>query len=362
MILNTIFLSSQQKSDTAFRNIEFADSFSELKFETNQDTLLATQMMQKYRESLAASSLISYETRIISTFFLFAMMLVSITIFIFIFYKITKPMKELQTATSKIREGNFSFQIKENGFKEIRGLQQSFNSMSADLKSIQAKLLMAEKELIWKELSRILAHEIKNPLTPIRLSIQRLEEHCKKNPEKFITIFPNSAKIINHEIDNLQNLAQSFSSFARNINPDFTQFNPVQLIKKLYAPYKHNYKITFNCNENIIIEFDQTHFYQIITNLLQNAFDASTSEDEIIIECKKNDDNAIITIKDNGIGISIEDQKKIFQPYFTKKKKGTGLGLALVKKLIEVNEAEIAVFSNINEGTEFRITIKYLTY
>jgi len=229
--------------------------------------------------------------------------------------------------------------------------------MSSELKSIQSRLLMAEKEMIWKELSRILAHEIKNPLTPIRLSIQRLEEHCESNPEKFISIFPNAARIINQEIDNLQNLAQSFSSFAKNINPEFRRLNVRTEIAKLVEPYQHKYKINLKCGETAEIEFDQTHFYQIITNILQNAFDASSQEEPIEILCESNQKNVTLKIKDKGLGINVEDLEKIFQPYFTKKKKGTGLGLALVKKLIEVNNSEIYVKSEIKQGSEFIIVI-----
>lgn len=356
-ILNSIFINSQQKNKAAFKNIEFADSFSNLQFQTKQDSILASEMIQKFRESQAAFSLNSNETRLNSTFVLFVMMLLSITIFIIVFYQITRPLKVLEDATSKIRKGNFSIQVKERGFKELHGLQQSFNKMSSELKSIQARLLMAEKEMIWKELSRILAHEIKNPLTPIRLSVQRLEEHCETNPEKFLSIFPNAARIINQEIDNLQNLAQSFSSFAKNINPDFSEFKVLPEISKLIEPYQHKYKISFNCNKDAKIKFDQTHFYQIVTNILQNAIDASKSGDETSISCEIKESNIILKIKDNGAGIDPDDLEKIFQPYFTKKKKGTGLGLALVKKLTEVNNSEIRVASVLNKGSEFIITI-----
>jgi len=356
-ILNSIFINSQHNNNAAFRNIEFADSFSQLSFESDQDSLLASEMAQKFRESQAAFSLNSNETRLNSTFVLFVMMLLSITIFVIVFYQITKPLKILEDATAKIRKGDFSIQVKEKGFKELHGLQQSFNKMSSELKLIQTRLLMAEKEMIWKELSRILAHEIKNPLTPIRLSIQRLEEHCESNPEKFIKIFPNASRIINQEIDNLQNLAQSFSSFAKNMNPEFKILNVRTEIAKLVEPYLHKYKIEFKCDDSAIIKFDQTHFYQIITNVLQNAFDASNHDDSIAIICQTNPESINIKIVDQGLGIEPENLKKIFQPYFTKKKKGTGLGLALVKKLVEVNNSEIFVTSQLDIGSEFSLVI-----
>ena len=108
---------------------------------------------------------------------------------------------------------------------------------------------------------------------------------------------------------------------------------------------------------NCVIRFDRTHFYQIITNLVQNAIDAYEKEGSILIEIKKTDINTIISISDFGKGINEMDINKIFEPYFTKKKKGTGLGLALVKKLVDVNNSNIIVTSKENEGSCFEIVI-----
>ncbi len=229
--------------------------------------------------------------------------------------------------------------------------------MSRELDSVQKKLLRAEKEMIWKELSRILAHEIKNPLTPIQLSIQRLEEKYELDPVKFNEIFPESVRIINQEINNLQKLARSFSSFAKNINPEFTRFDAVQIIKDILISYTHKYNISFECDKEITIEFDQTHFYQIITNILQNAIDASEEAGKMKLAINKENTGLLVSISDEGQGIPPENLQRIFEPYFTKKKKGTGLGLALVKKLVDVNNARIEVESKLNEGTTFNIYI-----
>ena len=231
--------------------------------------------------------------------------------------------------------------------------------MSRELDSVQKKLIRAEKELIWKELSRILAHEIKNPLTPIQLSIQRLEEKYELDPDKFSEIFPESVRIINQEINNLQKLAHSFSSFAKNINPEFTRFNAAQTIKDILISYTHKFDISFECEKEFTIEFDQTHFYQIITNILQNAIDASEEDGKIKLAIIEENTGLHVTISDQGQGIPPENLQRIFEPYFTKKKKGTGLGLALVKKLIDVNRARIEVESKIDEGTTFHIYINY---
>jgi nitrogen fixation/metabolism regulation signal transduction histidine kinase len=284
-------------------------------------------------------------------------MIISVTVFIIIIYILTKPLKEMQRATSKIGEGDFSVQLPETGFKEIKELIASFNRMSRELENVQKKLIRAEKESIWKELSRILAHEIKNPLTPIQLTIQRLEEKYELDPQKFEEIFPDSVKIINQEISNLQNLAYSFSSFARNIEPDFSEFNLKSHLDEILMSYTHKYEISLSCATEQIITFDRTHFYQIITNILQNAIDAAEDELKIIINCKKENDKIVISISDNGKGIAAGILPRIFDPYYTKKSKGTGLGLTLVKKLVDLNNAEIEVESEVGKGTTFIIKL-----
>ncbi len=185
-----------------------------------------------------------------------------------------------------------------------------------------------------------------------------MEEKYEENPEKFKKIFPEAVKIINQEIGNLQNLARSFSNFAKSIEPEFTQFNPANLIEEIINSYQHKYNIKLIAENTIKVNFDSTHFYQIITNLVQNAIDASQETEEILIRVFCKDKTAIIQIIDNGSGISKENLSRVFEPYYTNKKKGTGLGLALVKKLVDLNNAEINVTSQIGKGSTFEIILR----
>jgi two-component system, NtrC family, nitrogen regulation sensor histidine kinase NtrY len=359
ILLNNYFLKQQGRTKQALERINLDDSFAELDYGNDEDSQKARELVNRFRESLAETEMIRNESQIYSSVFLFLLMLISICIFILIFYKITRPMKELQNATASIRNGDFSVKLPETGIKEMKELKQSFNSMSRELDSVQQKLLKAEKDMIWKELSRILAHEIKNPLTPIKLSIQRLEEKFETDPEKFNQIFSDSVEIINQEITNLQNLARSFSTFAKNLNPDLTVFNCRTLIEEIIKPYQNDYDISISGYPDALINFDQTHFYQIITNILQNAIDASYKEKKIRILVERKDKTEII-IEDFGYGIEHQEIEKIFEPYYTKKKKGTGLGLALVKKLIEVNNSWIKVESEKGKGSKFIITTELI--
>ena len=355
-IINNFFVKKYQQSNRLFTEMKFDTSMSELTFNTKQDSIIARELLNNFRQNIADAEMMKHEAQIYSIVYLLLLMILSIVIFIAFLYRITKPLSELQKATGKIREGDFSVYLPETGIKEIRELKRSFNSMSRELDSTQKKLLQAEKDTMWKELSRILAHEIKNPLTPIQLSIQRLEEKYELDHKKFYEVFPESVSIINQEINNLKLLVSSFSNFAKNINPEISEFNPKTIMDEILNSYQHNFEIVIS-GENCTILFDRTHFYQIITNLVQNAIDASGKESGIIIEIEKREMNTVISISDSGKGINEKDINKIFEPYFTKKKKGTGLGLALVKKLVDINNSSISVTSRENEGSCFEIVI-----
>ncbi|MCD6180937.1 MAG: HAMP domain-containing histidine kinase [Candidatus Cloacimonetes bacterium] len=358
VVLNSFFISKQNETNEAFQNIELDEALSELSFNTAADSLKARDIMTRFRESLAASQMIHSETQIYSSVVLFILMLISIALFSIVLYKVTRPLTELQDATAKIRQGDFSVNLPPGGIPEIRELKHSFNSMSGELNLVQKKLVEAEKQLIWKKLSRILAHEIKNPLTPIQLSVQRLEEKFELDREKFDEIFPQAIEIITQEVSNLKKLAASFSDFAKNINPTFSRFSARDALTEILRPYISHYPVTLDASTTCMISWDRTHFYQVITNLLQNAIDASGEYEPIEIVVTDHEEKVCIQIKDHGKGIDEQDMEKIFQPYFTKKKKGTGLGLALVQKLCEVNRTELRVESKIGQGSNFILTME----
>ena len=356
LIINSFFLQQQDKFNQIIRGSKFDEQFSDIEMKTEKDSLKAKNLLVDFRGSIAAAGMIQKQNRYYSALFLLITLILAVTIFIIIFYKLTTPLNELQDATVQIRRGNFNITLPETGIPEMRQLKQSFNRMSKELDIIQKKLLESEKEMIWKELSRALAHEIKNPLTPIQLSIQRLEDKFATDENKFREIFPEAATIIHQEIENLRNLVKSFSTFAKTQEANKIQFNAKKYLNNIIKSYKQKYRVETEL-ENIEIEFDKTHFYRIITNIIQNAIEASKENSKILVNLYKSKSFAVIEIKDFGKGMTTEEKEKIFEPYFSKKKKGTGLGLAIVKKLIDINNSYIRVHSEINQGTTFEIII-----
>ena len=355
LLINSYFNYKLKILNNVYQELNIDKQLSEMEFSDNQQKEKINNIMKKFREIEAASDAIQRETKIFSAVYLLFLIVISVGLFIIFFYIITKLLQDLQQVKKSITKGNFSVQIPETGIREIKELKKSFNSMSSELEKTQQDLLKAEKFLIWKKLSRTLAHEIKNPLTPIKLSVERLQEKFLTDKTKFEQIFPETIEIINDEADKLFKLVRSFSEFAKDKQPEISAFKPVEVLKSIIKPYQMQNKIEIVNKTEKKILFDEMHFNQVVTNILQNAI-AFTKPDElikIIIQTRGNEIE--IFFIDHGQGIREQDLKHIFEPYFSKRKKGLGLGMSLVKKLVEHNDANIEVESEFGQGTTFKI-------
>ena len=361
LLLNNVFQTNQQEIQETMNKLELSDDLRMVQLYSQADSVKVRQIMKTYGEAKGVIKLSLSESRFYVALTLFILILASSLIFIVVLTRISKPLRELKNATDQIRLGNFSVHIPETGIHEMKQLKNSFNVMSRELESVQKRLLVAEKEMIWKDLSRVLAHEIKNPLTPIQLAVQRLEERLATDPDAAMQILGDSLDIIKQEIENLRLLAQDFSNFAKISKAQKEVFDPALSITELCRSYTQDYQIEFDLLSDQKISFDKTHFYQIITNILQNAMDASDAKQPIRIGLSRDKNYLVISIKDKGQGIDNEDLHRIFEPYFSRKNKGTGLGLALVKKLCEANSSIIRVKSKPGEGSEFTIIIEAAT-
>lgn len=358
VVLNNVFQVKHQNIHQAMADMELSSQLREIRQYSHEDSLQAQALMRKFNEAKAVVNIALGDSRTMSSVVMLIIIVVSTIIFIIALSRISKPLRELKLATDQIREGNFSVHLPETGIPEVRELKSSFNVMSRELEAVQKRLLIAEKEMIWKDLSRILAHEIKNPLTPIQLAVQRLEERFQNDPDRVNDILGESISIITQEIDNLKLLAQDFSNYAKVNQPALESFDPAASLSEIVKSYVQDYEIDLNLEAGLEISFDKTHFYQIVTNILQNALDASTPQQAIYIKLYRERSYAVLSIKDEGKGIESADIPRIFEPYFSRKSKGTGLGLALVKKLCDVNSTIIRVKSKPGEGSEFTLIIE----
>ena len=301
------------------------------------------------------------------------LLFLSITIAIRFSSRFFRSINNLIVASANIGKGNLEIKVPEiKGDKDIEILNKNFNLMINQLRTQQEKLLITERHEAWGNLARKLAHEIKNPLTPIQLTIDRLKDKYSENmntEEK--KNYKDYLGIINKQINIIENLVNQFSDFARMPKPILKDNNLALIINenvKLLHELDNKIKINFNTNEKkIIFNSDYEQLSRVIFNLLKNAIESIQEKAVKIINYRgiiniqlyDNNDEIYLVINDNGIGFAIfEDNiRNILNPYFTTKKKGTGLGLAIVNKIINDHNGSIN-FIPVKDGA--KIEIKFI--
>jgi len=278
---------------------------------------------------------------------------------------LTKPIVNLITASENISKGALDTKVPEiETDEEFLKLNKNFNNMIERLKKQQDKLLTSERYAAWETVARKLAHEIKNPLTPIQLSIDRLQEKFYKKISNGQDEFKSYLFTINRQIKDIENLVNEFSSFARMPSPIFKKIAIDSVIERAVFFYKMSStnEIFFKSNsKKLFINGDEEQIYRVFINLIKNSEDSISEKKEknidfkgkITVGIEENKDYIAVTQTDNGVGII--DTAKIMTPYFTTKKKGTGLGLPIVSKIVNEHLGDI-VITNINPGVKILIT------
>jgi len=298
------------------------------------------------------------------------LLFVSISIAIKFSSRFFRSINNLIIASSGIGKGNLDIKVPEiKGDKDIAALNKNFNLMTDQLKTQQEKLIINERHEAWENLARKLAHEIKNPLTPIQLTIDRLKSNYSEKIEvEQKDDFNKSLKIIGKQIKQIENLVNEFSDFARMPKPILKDNNLVSLIKdniNLIKELDHSIEINFNTNRSeIILNSDNEQLSRVFFNMIKNSIESIQEKKQnndhfkgkIDISINDNLFNIDFIIIDNGLGFGIfsDKIKDVLNPYFTTKKKGTGLGLAIVNKIINDHNAKIE-FIPIGMGAKIKI-------
>ncbi len=277
--------------------------------------------------------------------------------------RLTKPIINLISASENISKGDLNAKVPEiEADDELKKLNTNFNNMITRLKRQQDKLLVTERYEAWEVVARKLAHEIKNPLTPIQLSLDRLKEKYSSRMKEDQHQFNDYLLTINRQIKDIEKLVNEFSNFARMPRPVIKKINLNDVILRSVNFFKisSKSKITFHKNKNPnFIMGDEDQLYRVFINIIKNAEESIIEilskkpkfEGKIDIDIFKNNDYIVTVLKDNGEGIS--DTKKVMTPYFTTKKKGTGLGLPIVNKIINEHSGEFIIKSG--KGTKIEI-------
>jgi len=321
----------------------------------------AIEALRKYRQMKALKTPIKREFIIFTLLLSAFIILFSTGLTILFTVRITKPLKKLEVAAKRLSQGDFPRIEGVFSRDEIGNLVRTFNNMSSALEKSKAKLVVAEREAAWKDAARSVSHEIRNPLTPIRLATERLREKASKDEESIKEVIFDTTSMILEEIENLDGIARSFSNFAKLPEPHKKMEDINNIIKEvsyLYSEYEGIEIETQLGKEIPEWPVDSDRLKEVFINIIKNSIEAMDGKGIIKITSWFDEklSNVKISVEDNGCGFSVEPSM-IFVPNFTTKKKGTGLGLAISKRIIEAHNGTIEARSKEGEGTEFIITI-----
>ena len=289
------------------------------------------------------------------------MLLIAFALAYFLSSYITKSLK---TISDKINETNLN-QINEKivieaNSKEINLLINAYNGMVDKLEESATKLAQSEREQAWREMAKQVAHEIKNPLTPMRLTVQSFQRKFDANDPELKQKLNDYSKTLIQQIDTMSSVASAFSNFASMPAQQNETLNVVNIVELALDIFNEDYIVFERDKEEIITKLDRTQLIRIITNLVKNATQSIPEDQEekfVLVSVKEVDENVIIAVKDNGSGIETENIEHVFEPKFTTKTSGMGLGLGIIKNIIENYKGTITFESELGKGTTFIVTL-----
>ncbi len=271
--------------------------------------------------------------------------------------QISYPIRKITSATKSVAAGDLSLELQTNAKGELGELVSGFQYMIKELKKNQTILAEIEREEAWKEMAKQVAHEIKNPLTPMKLSVQQLITAYNDKSNKFDSLFQKVTETILNQIETLKNIATEFSNFARMPKVIVEEIDCVNVIRQAINLFTDkNIKISLKLDhDKTIISGDAEQLKRAIINLIRNSIQAKATE--IILKLKEEESNYVLTVNDNGMGISDEHLARIFEPNFTTKKEGMGLGLSMARRYLKSTGGDITIENSSQQGTTINLTI-----
>lgn len=276
--------------------------------------------------------------------------------------RVTRPVEELARAAREVAAGNWNATVKVNTQDEIGELAESFNRMTRDLLNQRERLVQAERVAAWRELARRLAHELKNPLFPLQLTVENLLRARDQGQPQFDETFRESSATLLSEISNLKSIIGRFSDFSKMPQPNYQSVDLRELCESAIKLYQAQLtKADISCNLEISadrpIAADPELLHRALSNLILNSIEAMPKGGSLIIRAAEQAESVRIEIADTGSGLAPEESAQLFTPYYTSKPHGTGLGLAIVQSIVSDHGGRISVASEPGHGTTFIIEL-----
>lgn len=294
------------------------------------------------------------------------LLLISILLAVIVSSSITRPLENISKKFSLVNLDAKNEPIEWDANDEIGGLVKEYNKMILQIEESASIMAQSERESAWREMARQIAHEIKNPLTPMKLGIQHLQRAIQERPEDVIELATKVSKTMIEQIENLADIANAFSSFAKMPTANKEVVNLIEILQNVVDLFQRSEESILSFDKSFdeaLIYADKHQLLSVFNNLIKNALQATeeTLEAKVSIELSIEGLSFKIKIKDNGVGISQDKKHKVFVPNFTTKSSGTGLGLAISKQIVENSQGSIWFESKENYGTTFCVILpRYL--
>jgi two-component system nitrogen regulation sensor histidine kinase NtrY len=280
--------------------------------------------------------------------------------------RVTRPVEQLARAAREVAFGNWNTKVTVTSSDELGELAETFNRMTRELITQREHLVQAERVAAWRELARRLAHELKNPLFPLQLTVENLLRARQQSPQQFEEIFQESSSTLLAEIANLKTIISRFSEFSRMPQPQFQQIqlnDVVQNVARLFQAQLHvPERAPIECKLELAdpmkpIAVDPDLLHRALSNLVLNAMDAMPRGGTLTVRTRRDGDLSYIEVSDTGTGLTPEAREHLFTPYYTSKPHGTGLGLAIAQSIVSDHGGRIRVRSASECGTTFVIEL-----
>jgi nitrogen fixation/metabolism regulation signal transduction histidine kinase len=282
--------------------------------------------------------------------------------------RVSRPIEQLAHAAEEVASGNWDVRVPERGHDEVSVLARSFNHMTEQLANQREQLVQSERVAAWRELARRLAHELKNPLFPLQLTVENLVRARALSVEEFDEVFRESTATLGMEIANLKAIIGRFSDFSKMPKPELERIDAKDVVERVRSLYEgaasREAKIEFAteiAGEPMAMMIDPELLHRALSNLVLNAMDAMPNGGKLTVSAQPQGANIEIKVADTGEGLTQEECERLFTPYYTTKLHGTGLGLAIVQSLVADHGGTIAAQSHARSGATFIITLPKAT-
>jgi two-component system nitrogen regulation sensor histidine kinase NtrY len=344
-------------------NAADAESFHAIPLTGRNNELLAVLLLGSSRKELV---LLTRHILQIAAAVAGVALLIGLLISLWVSTRITRPLEELAEGAREVASGRWDTVIDLRGRDEIGQLASAFNEMTQTLAAQRDQLVQTERVAAWRELARRLAHELRNPLFPLQITIENLQKARQLDAKQFLEVFNESTATLKAELANLNTIIGRFSDFSKMPTPHFTRVNVNEALRNAVRLFEAQFNAVgkppvipeyFLTEPLPEIDADADLLHRAFQNLVLNALDAMPAGGTLTMRTTEHEGNVRIEVADTGKGLTPEECSRLFTPYYTTKVQGTGLGLAIIQSVISDHRGTISVSSDEGHGTTFHIEL-----